>query len=99
MNEIRKLMETLNKISEDDYENSSAYAHGEDGGPPESTPLKSEEDFFSRILKLTGEADELLDSDKPLDQKFRVLDQIVQDIDIMTRLRQMGRDFEDIKEV
>ena len=62
------------------------------------TQLKSEEDFFNRIIALTDEGDELLDSNKQIGQKFRVLDQILQDISNITRLRQAGRDYVDVEE-
>lgn len=86
MNEMRKLMEAVEQLNEGPFSDQ------------DPTQLKSEEDFFKRILALTDEADELLDSDKPVNQKFRVLDQILQDIANITRLRQMGRDYEDVEE-
>lgn len=85
MNEMRKLMEAVEQLDE----------IFSDQDP---TQLKTEEDFFNRIIALTDEGDALLNSNDQIGKKFRVLDQILQDISNITRLRQAGRDYEDVEE-
>jgi len=91
MNDMRKLMEAIQLINENDID-------------PETGDIRThnrdDAEFMQDIIKLTDEADEILmDEDRNPAEQLSGLVTVLQDISNITRLRASGRPYAPIHEV